>query len=151
MAIHQLTRGRTKVGQLVGVLEYKDVSLTNTNMLALRATPITLVAAPGAGKALIFLGAQLFFDYTAAYTESDDNLAVRYTNGSGAQASETFDSTGFVTATADAHGYIQPQSSLVTGNAALVLHNTGDGELGGGNASNAVKVRTFFKTVKLLT
>lgn len=151
MAVHQLTRGKSKIGQLVGVLEYKDVSLSNTNMLNLQTTPITLVAAPGAGKALIFLGAQLFFDYTAAYTESSDDLGVKYTNGSGVQVSATFDSTGFVTATADTHGYVVPQSSLVTGNAPLVLHNLGDGNFGGGNAANVVKVRTFFRTLKLLS
>lgn len=131
--------------------EYADVTLTNTNMLNLRATPITLVAAPGAGKVLQFLGAQLFFDYTAAYTETSDDLAVKFTNGSGAAASTTLDGTGFVTATADAYALMTPAQGLATPNAALVLHNTGDGEFGGGNASNVVKVRTYYRTLNVLS
>lgn len=32
-------------------------------------------------------------------------------------------------------------------NKALVLHNTGDGELGGGNAANVVRARIFYAVV----
>jgi hypothetical protein len=127
-----------------------EVSLTNAEMLALRATPKSLVGAPGAGYFLEFISATLAFDYTAAYTESADNMAVRYTNGSGVIVSDTIEATGFVDATADTitfarkavDGIVAASASV---NKALVLHNTGDGEWGGGNASNIVWVRVVYR------
>lgn len=133
-------------------LRYAEVALTNAEMLALRAAPKTLVAAPGAGKMIQFISAVLLFDYTGAYTESDDNMAVRYTNGSGVIVSDTIESTGFVDATADTATFARAKVDGIvakTGseNQALVLHNTGDGEFGGGNAANAVRVKVAYRIV----
>lgn len=119
-------------------------SITNAEALALRATPKTLVAAAGAGKVLEFVSLALFFDWTAAYTESTANLGVKYTNGSGAQVSETIEATGFADAVADTMTVgVAKNDQLVakTGcdNQALVLHNLGAGEWGGGNASNVIR------------
>lgn len=143
---NRLSKGKV----LVGAIEqgqFVDVTLTNANMVALRATPISLVAAPGAGKYLQFIKAELFFDYTAAYGETTDDLGVKYTNGTGAQVSQTLDATGFLTATADAYATIAAASCPMTANAPLVLHNLGDGEYTGGNASNVVKVRTWYRVI----
>lgn len=131
-------------------IRYAAVSLTNAEMLALRATPKELVAAPGAGKVLEFISATLLFDYTGAYTETADNMAVRYENGSGVQASDDIEATGFVDATADTVTFARKKVDGIvakTGceNKALVLHNTGDGEYGGGNASNAVRVKVAYR------
>lgn len=131
-------------------IQYAAVALTNANMLNLRATPIQLVAAPGAGYVLEFISATLLFDYTAAYTETADNMAVKYENGSGAAASEDIEATGFVDATADTITFARKKLDGIvakTGaeNKALVLHNIGDGEYGGGNASNAVRVKVAYR------
>ncbi len=133
-----------------GITQFAEVSITNAEMLAIRATPKTLVAAPGAGKVLEFVSAQLFFDYTAAYTESTDNLAVKFENGSGAAVSQTIEATGFVDATADTITNALAKIDAIvakTGseNKALVLHNTGDGEYGGGNAANAIRVKVAYR------
>jgi hypothetical protein len=156
MAYHTLSRGHG----LIGSLTVKDddrynqkatVTLTNAQVLALRATPITLVAAPGAGKANIFERVVIEFDRTGAYTETTDNMAVKYTDGSGVVVSETIESTGFVDASADAVITARSAASpLVTANAALVLHNTGDGEFGSGNAANVWRVTTWYR-VRTLT
>src|SRR3990167_9576531 len=61
------------------VIQYAEVAVTVAEMLAVRATPKTLVAAPGAGYALEFVSAVFIYDYAAAFTETDDNLAIRYT------------------------------------------------------------------------
>jgi hypothetical protein len=151
MAYHTLSRGHGLIGSLT--VQNDDrynqkavVTLTNAQVLALRATPITLVAAPGAGKANIFERVQIEFDRTGAYTESTDNLAVRYTNTSGVIVSDTIEMTGFADAAADAVITAGPAASpLVTTNAALVLHNTGDGEFGGGNAANSWRVTTWYR------
>lgn len=132
------------------LIQYATVTITNAEMLALRATPKTLVAAPGAGYMLEFISAELLFDYTGAYTESDDNMAVRYTDGSGAIVSQAIESTGFVDATADTITNALPKIDAIVAksgseNKALVLHNTGDGEFGGGNAANVVRVKIAYR------
>lgn len=134
----------------VSTLQYAEVTITNAEMLALRAAPKTLVAAPGAGKVLEFLSAVLFFDYTAAYTESADNMAVKYTDGSGAAVSQTIEATGFVDATADTMTVALAKIDAIVAksgseNKALVLHQTGDGEYGGGNAANVVRVKVCYR------
>src|SRR3954454_12093238 len=79
------------------VINVATVTLTNAEIKALRATPKTLVAAPGSGKVLEFLSAQLKLVAGAnVLTESTANLAVKYTNGSGAQVSQTIEATGFI-------------------------------------------------------
>lgn len=136
--------------QVSGGVQYAEVSLTNAEMLALRASPKTLVAAPGAGKVIEFISAQLFFDYTGAYTETADNMAIRYTDGSGTIVSQAIEATGFVDATADTITNALPKIDVIAAksaseNKALVLHNTGDGEYGGGNAANAVRVKVAYR------
>lgn len=147
----QLTSNSVATSQLdVSTIQYAEVSITNAQMLALRATPKTLVAAPGAGKVLEFVSAVLLFDYTGAYTETADNMAVKYTDGSGAIVSETIEATGFVDATADTMTTAIAKADVIVAksgseNKALVLHNTGDGEYGGGNASNAIRVKVAYR------
>jgi hypothetical protein len=130
-------------------VQYATVSLTNTNMLALRATPITVVAAPGAGYMIEFVGGWIFFDYTGAYTETADNMALLW-GSAGSAASATIECTGLVDATADTAIEIQPRSATAIAktaldNKALVIHNTGDGEYGGGNAANVVEVHVAYR------
>lgn len=131
-------------------IKYAEVSLTNAQVLALRATPITLVSAPGAGKVIEFVSATLLFDYTAAYTETDDNLAVKYENGAGVQASDDIETTGFLDATADTVTFARKKVDGIVAksgceNKALVLHNIGGDEFGGGNASNALRVKVAYR------
>lgn len=138
-------------GGVAGVQSARVV-ITNAQMLALRATPKTLVAAPGAGKVLQFVSAVLLFDRAAAYTETADNMAVKYVDGSGTAISVAIESTGFVDAAADAVYFAEPVAGTILGvktlfeNCALVLHNTGDGEFGGGDAANEVVVQTSYRT-----
>lgn len=124
------------------VIQYAEVAVTAAEMLALRATPKTLVAAPGAGYVLEFISALFIYDYTAAFTETDDNIEVKYTNGSGAVASTTLDATGLLDATSDQIRTLKPITTDLTPveNAALVLHNAGNGEWGGTGSPCRVKV-----------
>lgn len=121
---------------------YKEVSITAAEMLALRASPKTLVAAPGAGRVLEFLGAIFIYDYVAAFTETADNIAIRETDGSGTVVSLTLETTGLLDATADKMSTIKPLATdvLMLANKPLVLHNTGDGEFGGTGSPCRVKI-----------
>lgn len=117
-----------------------EVAISNAEIKALRATPKTLVAAPGSGKVLEFIGAVLIHDYgTNVLTEAGDNLGIKYTNGSGAQVSTDIEATGFVDAAADTIINVIPQKDVIAvANAALVLHNIGAGEFGGNAANDTV-------------
>jgi len=130
-----------------GLVRYRDVTLTNAQVLALRATPITLVAAPGSTKVNEFISAMIVASQAAgAWTETVDNMAIRYTNGAGLIVSDAIETTGLFAASIKAtraRAAIDPIGMLK--NAPLVLHNTGDGEFGGGNAANTMLVRIFYR------
>lgn len=132
------------------LLKQAEISLTNAQVLNLRATPITLVAAPGVGAFLEFLSAVLFFDRTAAYTETADNLQIKYVDGSGTAASQAIEMTGFIDAAADAITNALPKIDVLGvktlfENQPLVIHNIGDGEFGGGNAANVIRIKINYR------
>lgn len=136
----------------VDVLKVVTVSLTNAQIKALRAAPKTLVVAPGATKWLEFLSAWLVLDYgSEVLTESADNMAIRYTDGSGVIVSQAIETTGFIDQAADIYTNALPKAdAIVTAagalNKALVLHNTGDGEFGGNATSDTLmKVRIAYR------
>jgi hypothetical protein len=122
-------------------MQWASATLAATTVKALRATPATLVEAPGAGKYIEFLGATLKLTYgSEVFTESADNLAIKYTDGSGVAVSDTIESTGFIDQSSDTYTRAVPVKDAIVAaaaseNQALVLHNTGDGEIGG-NASD---------------
>lgn len=129
-----------------------DKLITSAQVLALNATPITLVAAPGAGKYLEFLGAAIFLDYggTAYASDAGEDLVVKWTNAAGAAVSNSIDGTVFH-ATADALAYARPLNTAAdvlvsVVNSALVLHLL-VGEWITGNSP--LKVRTWYREHKL--
>lgn len=134
-----------------GFLQYADVTLSNSEIKNLAATQIELVAAQGAGTIIQFMGATLKLNYGSnAFTESADNLVIKYVNASGAAASEVIECTGFIDATADTYTFAIPVKDPIiaaaTGeNAALVIDNNGDGEFGGNAANdNTIDVRVYY-------
>lgn len=142
LAANAVTTGKLDVS----TIQYAEVALTADEIKALRATPKTLVAAPGAGKAIEFLSAVLLLDATAtAFAEDADNMAIKYTDGSGTSVSETIEATGFIDQTADTLIAVKPATSAAIAksaceNKALVLHNTGDGEYATGTGTMRAKV-----------
>lgn len=128
------------------LLKYATVSLTNADIKALRAAPKTLVAAQGANKVIEFISAALkLVAGTNVLTEDADNLAVRYTNGSGAAVSQAIEATGFIDQAADTITNALPKIDAIaalsaSANKAIVLHNTGDAEFGGNAANDATMV-----------
>lgn len=156
MALTQTAAALVNAGLDSTVLKSVTVTLTNSELKAIRATPKELVAAPGAGKALVYLGSILEnLGGTNAITETTDNMAVRYENTTGVIASQTIEATGFVDQTAKTITQALPKidpiiASATVANKALVLHNTGDGEYAG-NAANdvTIKVTTWYRVFTL--
>jgi hypothetical protein len=152
MGVQRLTRGRVLVGGVQSenesVVQYRTTVLTDAQIKALRATPIELVPAQGTGKFIEFVSALLHFDVTTTgYTETADNLAIRQTNGAGALVSQAIETTGFLDQSSDKVTNALPKIDQigVVSNASLVLHNTGDGEVTGGNAANTLSVKVGYR------
>jgi len=123
-------------------------AIVEVNNVEIKAwnTPIELVPAPGSGRLIEILSVTLALDYSGgALSEpsAPDDLSVEYDNGSGGVIA-TFDSTGFITATADAIAIIRPSNlgdsaSTVTAaanvNKNVAILNTGGNYTGAGSTS----------------
>lgn len=132
----------TRDGRTAQQIQSADILLSGAQILALYTTPITLVAAPAAGKALVFEGAVLFYDFgTAAYTVGTaSSLSVKYTGAAGLALGGT-SPTGFLDQATNQLRYVRPytaasaESGLTPVTAPLVLHQltanmtAGDGTL----------------------
>lgn len=137
-------------------LEEAVVTLTNAQIKALRATPITIVAAPGSGKMVQLVGWVIINNWgTNALTESTANLALKFTDGSWVQVSQTVESTGFVDQTDATLTSIFPKIDAIATeaaatNAPLVIHNLWAGEFAG-NAANDVTltVKVLYRVISL--
>ena len=91
------------------VIQVDTIELSNVNLKALNATPIELVAAPGADKLIQFLGAVLILDYGSdVLTESADNLDIEYDDGTGSPVCATIECTGFIDQAADQLAVVTP-------------------------------------------
>jgi hypothetical protein len=133
-------------------LRWADVALTNADIKALRATPKTLVPAPGGGKVIEFLSAVLMLKAgTNVLTESTANLVIRYKDGAGVQVSQTIETTGFIDQAADQITYGVQKLDPITARTAcenqpLVLHNLGAAEIAGNAANDAtMKVKVGYR------
>lgn len=107
-----------------------SVTVTSAEVLALNATPVSLIAAPGANKALIFEGAVLFKAAGTAYAAvaAGEDLAIKYTDASGDEVGQA-EMTGFADQTTAQVRYIRPHTAASgvsditpVANAALVAH-----------------------------
>lgn len=114
---------------IVAAGNQKDVVISSAEILALHVTPKTLIAAPGAGKAIALERGVFFLDYNSiAYASvgAGDDLNIRYTDGSGAVAG-TVETTGFLDQTADKYALLTPPagSLILPANAPLVASLNG--------------------------
>lgn len=121
----------------------------------LRATPVELVPAPGAGFLLQFDSAIMVLTAgTEVLSESADNLQIEYDGGSAAALTGVIEMTGFIDAAADAAinaiavaDAVDAIADIENKNIAVV--NTGDGEFAG-NASDDAQL-DIYTTYRILT
>lgn len=96
-------------------------TLSAAQVLASFTTPIAIVAAPGANKAIVVHRVTAYLDYGSAAYATNTTMEVRYTNGSGTKVSA--DIASLLAATADkiqSVGGIEAETTL-TANAAVVI------------------------------
>ena len=110
------------------------VTITNAQWLALNATPVTLITAPGANKAIKVLAASAFFDYsTPSFTwTADVNISVNSVNLAVVPNSLSAVNADLV------YSCDSPAGGILATNTALVA--TGGGTTAGGG-SLQIKVR----------
>lgn len=128
----------------VGSLQYAEITVPTASVLALNATPYTLVAAPGAGYVLQLITATLILDYAGtAYggVGSTEDLVIRFTDASGAIASTTLETTGLLDATSDQIRTFKAIATDLTpvANSPLMLHLL-NGEVTTGTSPLRIKV-----------
>lgn len=138
------------------VLLSQDTLITSAQLLALNATPQTIVAAPGANLGLVFEGCAIHKPAGTAYAgiAAGEDLAVKYTGAAGAELGEA-ETTGFLDQTTAQTRFVRAHTaaSLISSitpvaNAVLVLHlllgeiTTGDSDL---------HVRTYYRIVPMST
>ena len=131
--------GGVSAGNAADSFLYTDtVELTSQQIKALKATPITLVAAKGVNKIIELVSAVFILNYsTAVFTEDADNLVIEYEDGQDATAA--IEMTGFIDQAADQVAFIRAatiptMTAATAANKALRLYNPND-EIGG-NAGN---------------
>ena len=126
-----------------------SVTITTAQLLALNATPIEVIAAPGAGYFIDFLGATIWYDYnSAAYAgiAAGENLVFRQTDGSGAVVSSEVETVGLLDATADvivkcaALSDVSVGSYVIADNKKIVIHLL-SGEVTTGNSPLKIKIQ----------
>lgn len=91
----------------VNAYAMQETSVSSAQVLALNATPITVVAAPGAGNAVVVDFVQLFVDFNAAAyagIAAGEDIVLVYSGGA-VEASSHCETTGLMDATADRVGY----------------------------------------------
>lgn len=136
-------------------LQYADVTLTAAEIKALATTQIELVAAQGAGNAVMFMGAQFKLNYgSEVFAESGDNLQIKYTDDSGAAVSAAIETTGWIDQSADTMTNAIPKADAIVAaasaeNQALVLDNIGSNITGNASNDSTVTARVFYQVVAL--
>jgi hypothetical protein len=135
-----------------GLIRMTEVVVSSAELLALRAAPKTLVAAPGAGKMLVFHGAVIIADNGTAYVVGTNDAAIRYVGTAGDIISQVIDTAGLLDQTTDIMTYVDPVGTdsktpkADCENTPLVLHNTGAAEWTTGTGVVRVKIYTSIVT-----
>jgi hypothetical protein len=127
-----------------------EVTVSSAELLALRATPKSIVAAPGAGKMIVFKSALVIADNGTAYVVGTNDLAFRH-GTAGDIVSQTIDTAGLLDSTSDIVSFVGPVATDTKSpkadveNTALTLHNTGASELTTG--TGVVRVKCWYSVV----
>jgi predicted RecA/RadA family phage recombinase len=131
------------------VIKFTDTKLESADVKALKATPITLVAAPGADLAIVPVAVAIVVDYggTNAFTETADDLSIGYL--AGAEIME-IESTGLIDQANDEWRYItfeHAETFIPEENVAVCITNLDDEIGGNAGADNEIHVRLYYRLV----
>jgi hypothetical protein len=141
--------GTLNLEAVPSLLASATVTLTSAQVKALESTPITLVAAQGAGKSIVPIQVQMKLVYggTNPFTNPQD-IDVRYTNGAGA-AVAVANGSGFIDQSASTYnlpGIDADVITIATGveNQPLVLFNSSTAITGNAANNNTLVVTILY-------
>lgn len=103
-----------------GILQAAQVTITAAQALALNTTPITLVAAQGAGTIIQVEAVYVNVTFNSAAYTGNNNMEIRYTNGSGVKASADVPYATIQTASGVGYYYAIGASGVPVANAPIV-------------------------------
>lgn len=132
------------------LVKYVAVEVSSGELLAINATPKTIVAAPGAGFTTVIHRALLVLNYVSAAYANNGILGLYETDSSGTLLTGTLTLASFLAQTADTQKELHPTAaSATTGltrgdNKAVVLTQAGGESITG---DSPVSVRCWYSTV----
>lgn len=131
------------------VMKFADVKLTSAEVKALKATPITLIAAPGADLAVVPISAVIHLSYggTNVFTETADDLSIGWAGGAELHEIET---TGFIDQGNDETRYItfeRAETFEPEENTAVVITNLDDEIAGNAANDNEIHIRIYYRVI----
>lgn len=134
------------------VINFAEVTVTSAQVKALKATPISLVAAPGANLAAVPVAINLVANYggTNAFTESADDLSICYATTPASNEIKEIESTGLIDQTNDEWRYItfeHAETFIPVENDGIVLTNLDDEIAGNAGGDNTLLVRLYYRIV----
>lgn len=126
-------------------LQSADVTLSAAQMDALNATPVSIVAAPGSGYAILVVGIYLKVNSTGftAFELGSGVLEFRYTDATGAKV-VTDVANAVVESATDVLSWNPAIVAAPVANAAIVAHASADVTAGTGN----IQVRIYYRTIR---
>ena len=128
--------------------------IANAACRTLNATPVEIIPAPGAGKAIVDVSVQAKYVYATAAFDSvgtGDDLAFKYTDASGAKVCGDIETTGWLDQTSSAWRATGPVVTTMTPveNAAVVAHVL-SGEVYGAAGGGSLVIRAQYRIVDLM-
>jgi hypothetical protein len=122
------------------------ISISSSELLALHATPKTLLSAPDAGFAYVLESAIVFLDYgTIGYAgiAGGEDLSIQYASGDTLATCET---TGFLDSTSDAVRFLRPSLAVTPKNADVTISLL-SGEITTGDS--VLKIKLYYSIIPL--
>lgn len=155
-----VTAGQTRVVNLVDQdvatdqwIQKTTTTINNASCRTLNATPVSIIPAPGAGKAIVDVRVSVKYVYATAAFDSvgaGDDLEIRYTDGSGAKVANDIETTGMLDQTSDQYRMSGPVLTSMTpvANAAVVLR-LATGEVYAAAGGGSLVVQAYYRVVTL--
>ena len=100
-------------GISAGKILEKEVTLTSAQILAMNATPIELIAAPGPGKILEFVSAILFLDHGGTDYANGGDIVVRSSSAAQVTVSGTLTSAASINLAHDNYAMMQALNAAI--------------------------------------